>query len=371
MPRSRRDPCPTAVFRAARRLQKRPAMRRLLAAATVLAALCVAPQARACDGGDSASSSISDKLGALVSDLGHVLSPWCGPGTYGESGWQQRAGGTTRDAGDAFATALSETRSHLALPASAHEPRWLVVGGLFTKHYPGYMEANVDRLKGLGLDVTVVPVDTEGSVEKNAEIVARWIRAATLGGRKVAIVGHSKGGVDITAALALHPELASRVEAVVTLQSPYGGTPLASDLQTCTATNWMTRKFVDDVLGGDVHSITDLGFHERQAFIAAHPYPADRVRTIAVATTGSSYRSTVGLTEWYMDRRYGIHNDGMVPVPEAQIPGGELVTLDGMDHAESTFSYFQGSVLAGDLTEALVRVVAAGIKPASSAATDR
>jgi hypothetical protein len=45
------------------------------------------------------------------------------------------------------------------------------------------------------------------------------------------LLGHSKGGVDAAAALSLYwPDLKDKVAGLVLAQSPYGGTPIASDL---------------------------------------------------------------------------------------------------------------------------------------------
>lgn len=49
-------------------------------------------------------------------------------------------------------------------------------------------------------------------------------------GCPVLLLGHSKGGLDAAAAMALHHDrLAGKVAGIVFAQSPYGGTPLASD----------------------------------------------------------------------------------------------------------------------------------------------
>ncbi len=49
-------------------------------------------------------------------------------------------------------------------------------------------------------------------------------------GKKVVLIGHSKGGLDCAAALSLHPDLKNLVAGLVTLQSPFGGSPIAADL---------------------------------------------------------------------------------------------------------------------------------------------
>lgn len=45
------------------------------------------------------------------------------------------------------------------------------------------------------------------------------------------LLGHSKGGVDAAAALSLYwPQLKDKVAGLVLAQSPYGGSPVASDI---------------------------------------------------------------------------------------------------------------------------------------------
>jgi hypothetical protein len=49
-------------------------------------------------------------------------------------------------------------------------------------------------------------------------------------GRKVVLLGHSKGAVDSAAALSLFPELCSVVAGLVSLQGPHAGSAIAHDL---------------------------------------------------------------------------------------------------------------------------------------------
>jgi len=45
------------------------------------------------------------------------------------------------------------------------------------------------------------------------------------------VLGHSKGGIDAAAALSMYwPELKDKVAGLVLAQSPYGGSPIASDI---------------------------------------------------------------------------------------------------------------------------------------------
>lgn len=45
------------------------------------------------------------------------------------------------------------------------------------------------------------------------------------------LLGHSKGGVDAAAALSIyHKDLVDKVAGLALVQSPYGGTPVVSDI---------------------------------------------------------------------------------------------------------------------------------------------
>lgn len=69
-------------------------------------------------------------------------------------------------------------------------------------------------------------------VRDNAvRILAEVETLASRTGKRVVLVGHSKGGLDCAAALALFEDrLAQHVRGLVTVQSPYGGSPIAADL---------------------------------------------------------------------------------------------------------------------------------------------
>ena len=50
-------------------------------------------------------------------------------------------------------------------------------------------------------------------------------------GKRVMLLGHSKGGVDAAAALSLYwSDIRDKVAGLALVQSPYGGTPIASDI---------------------------------------------------------------------------------------------------------------------------------------------
>lgn len=72
----------------------------------------------------------------------------------------------------------------------------------------------------------------QASVEKNAREIKEYIEEIYWGSNKrVMLLGHSKGGIDSAAALSLYwSELKDKVAGLAIAQSPYGGTPVASDI---------------------------------------------------------------------------------------------------------------------------------------------
>ena len=189
----------------------------------------------------------------------------------------------------------------------------LLVGGIFTDRYPWYLRSVRRALRAREL-----PIDTQGSVRDNAAA----IRDAVLREPEpVVLMGHSKGPLDIHAALRLHPAMVPRVRAFVSLQAPFAGTPLATDAEARP----LVRKLAPD-------SFFEMGYQERRSFLLAHP-PSSPVPTVALATFTPRARWPLETTRRYIARRYGVPSDGFVPFADAQIPGARLVALEGVDHA--------------------------------------
>lgn len=69
-------------------------------------------------------------------------------------------------------------------------------------------------------------------MEKNAREIKDYVEEIYWGsGKRVLILGHSKGGVDAAAALSLYwSDLREKVAGLALTQSPYGGSPIASDI---------------------------------------------------------------------------------------------------------------------------------------------
>lgn len=275
------------------------------------------------------------------------------------SGWaQQELGGARADRSAEYrATADAAKAGTNQLPPDAKEYIYLVVPGLFTEHYPGYMSDNMARMKKLGLDARMVTIDTDASVEDNAKVIRDTInQIAKAEGKEVVLIGHSKGGVDATAAIAQYPELYEHVHAVIAMQTPYGGTPVATDIAGNERLLGLVGSAIKRLFAGDQRALTDLTYQARQEFVRAHPYDASRMPTLSYGTTGGPTVSTVGPAASYMRNQYGLESDGLVPKKDAVVPGSDVVYANDQDHASPVMGVIgrgQADVPA-DIVEALI-----------------
>jgi hypothetical protein len=333
------------------------------------AAQSEAPEARAqrADGGvRGALAQAGAQLRELRENLGEKLRASVerlqaddgGQSAAGQIGWLKRAEGQppTRDVSARFDQLVDTAKAgDRTLPPGADDHVYLLVPGLFTERYPGYMDANERRLEELGLDTRRVPVDSDASVEANAKAVRDAILAAAKDGKQVVLIGHSKGGVDTAAALARYPELKPHVRAFVAMQAPYGGSPIAHDASHCPTLRPTVEGFIKSVFRGDPRALGDLGYDARQRFIREHPYPSD-IPTVSLATSSSRPASLTAAASAYIQGRYGEGSDGLVPQKDAEIPGSSVVRLNDMDHAAPAMQGPPGLCKydPGDVTQALV-----------------
>ena len=178
-----------------------------------------------------------------------------------DSGWHiKKYGEPGADRSDRFqeliAKARSDTSEPEALPSDAKDFVYLLVPGLFTENYPGYMSLNIKHLEAIGLDVREVAVDTDVGVLQNAEVIRDEILKVKDEGKSAVVIGHSKGGVDAAAAIALF-DLYEHVRAFLPVQAPYGGTPV-TEMFDHGRMKWVALKTVKHLLHGDIRALTDL-----------------------------------------------------------------------------------------------------------------
>lgn len=299
-----------------------------------------------------ASSAGNAPLGFFRSALDRVL----GKSSRNEVGWIQNELPKTTNSTTDFKSLYEAAKSgETILPPDAKDYVYLTLRGYTGDNFPTYMKQNREGLERRGLDVREVKTDTEQTVEHNAKVVRDAILAAAKDGKQVVLIGHSKGGMDMTAAVAMYPELKQHVRAAVAMQSPYGGVPVASDIEDQKIVAGLAGKAIEWVLRGDEDSLPDFSYAKRREFVEQYPWPSD-IPTVSLATSsGSQLNGLTPVINWYK-LRYGEKTDGIVAQRDSEIPGSRVVRLDNLDHLNSVMPEFPGRANwdAGLLTESLV-----------------
>lgn len=265
---------------------------------------------------------------------------------------------------------------------------YLLVPGLLSNHGPLYFVDTKKVFSKLGLACHIAKIHSEASVETNAWELKQYIEELYWGsGKRVMLLGHSKGGVDAAAALAMYwPDLKDKVAGLALVQSPYGGSPIASDiLREGQIADIETRRIMEllicKVIKGDMRALEDLTYEKRREFISKHMLPTDvplvsfhtevSIAPGVMATMShiahaelpwfslpstntnseeaASQRTKVpvavpvaaamAMCAMHLQLRYGEKSDGLVTRKDAEVPGSVVVRPDRkLDHAWMVYS---------------------------------
>lgn len=254
---------------------------------------------------------------------------------------------------------------------------YLLVPGLFSNHGPLYFVSTKTSFSKMGLACHIAKIHSESSVEKNAKEIKEYIEEIYWGSNKqVLILGHSKGGIDAAAALSMYwPDLKDKVAGLAVAQSPYGGTPIASDIlrdgQLGDYVNLrkMLEILICKVLKGDMQALEDLTYEKRKEFLKKYHFPkelpvvsfhTEAGITPAVLATlshvahaelpmaaGESKKlpvvmplgAAMAACAQLLQVRYREKSDGLVTRRDAEVPGSVVVRpTRKLDHAWMVYS---------------------------------
>ncbi|KAD5507530.1 hypothetical protein R6Q59_031675 [Mikania micrantha] len=321
-------------------------------------------------------------------------------GSSDDIGWLQRAPGMPpiEDGTERFNNILDNIMHGIhVLPNSMV---YLLVPGLFSNHGPLYFTSTKATFSKMGLTSHIAKIHSEASVEKNAREIKEYIEEVYWGSKKrVLLLGHSKGGVDAAAALSMYwPELRDKVAGLALAQSPYGGSPIASDImrEGQIGDYFNVRKLMEilicKVIKGDLQSLEDLTYEKRKEFLRKHHLPKElpvvsfhteaNISPAVLATLSrvahaelpafSNSAATVlpvvvplgaalAACAQLLQTRYGEKSDGLVTCRDAEVPGSVVVhPKRKLDHAWMVYSSTNDDPLepdASQVCEALLTLV--------------
>jgi len=229
-----------------------------------------------------------------------------------------------------------------------------------------YMDSQHAWLRGLGLDAQVVRLPTVAPVAANARRVAAAVRDAP---GQVILIGHSKGGLEALAAL-LRPDVATRCDGFIALQSPFYGSPVADALLGKRPLRLALDQVARRTGLGSGRGLMDLTTITRGAWMARHAAEITAmmqhvpVTTLATTLEGCAvWREGVfgPLAHWMTEQGIG-PSDGLVPVVSALLPNARQAVLPGGHRALVTKS--RGRDPVGVLREALLALTPSPPLPA-------
>lgn len=310
-------------------------------------------------------------------------------GSSDDIGWLQRTPGMppVKDGTTRFLELLHDVRNGIHMLPDSFV--YLLIPGLFSNHGPLYFVATKRFFSNMGLACHIAKIHSEASVEHNAWVLKHYIEELYWGsGKRVMLLGHSKGGVDAAAALSKYwKDLQGKVAGLALVQSPYGGTPIASDvLREGQVADKKARRVMEliicKLIKGDFQALEDLTYEKRKAFILSHKLPeeipiisfhseaeiAPRVfatltqiahaelpwfplptlcgvpsndyvqpsRRVPVVIPVSAAMAVCAL---HLKLRYGEKSDGLVTCRDAEVPGSVVIRPDKkLDHAWMVYS---------------------------------
>ncbi len=111
--------------------------------------------------------------------------------------------------------------------------RLVFIPGFLATCFPGIASFAdvIDEARREGFDAQVLTVGGRNSIAANAALIAEQIERLPDDGRRIVIIGHSKGATDALQMLAQRPDLASRIVALVGIAGAFNGSPLAERLR--------------------------------------------------------------------------------------------------------------------------------------------
>ncbi|KAL1329501.1 hypothetical protein HN51_046619 [Arachis hypogaea] len=267
---------------------------------------------------------------------------------------------------------------------------YLLIPGLFSNHGPLYFVNTKASFSKMGLTCHIAKIHSEASVEKNARELKEYIEEISWGSNKrVLLLGHSKGGVDAAAALSLYwSDLKDKVAGLALAQSPYGGTPIASDLlregQLGDYVNIrkLTEILICKVIKGDMRALEDLTYERRREFLKEHHLP-DELPIVSFRTEASispavlatlshvahaelptvagepkklpvvmPLGAAMAACAQLLQVRYGEKSDGLVTCRDAEVPGSVVVRPKRkLDHAWMVYSSLNDDPKEGDASQ--------------------
>jgi hypothetical protein len=184
----------------------------------------------------------------------------------------------------------------------------------------------------LGFAADVLGVGGRNDIASNAKLIAEQIERMTAGdARRIILVGHSKGADELLEVLVARPDIASRVDALLTVGGALNGSPLADDLYGLYGMTVALMPF-EGCDRGHGDPVADLKPAAREAWWAAN---GDAVKTpiYSLVTLPDLSRLSLALIGPYARlSAYTPDNDSMLRMQDQVVRSSRLLGVVNANH---------------------------------------
>lgn len=226
--------------------------------------------------------------------------------------------------------------SPVDLGGSTSPLRVVVVHGLgwgCVKNFVDPQMTVATHLSQFDHEVTLLDVESLSSSARNASLIREAVMAMPEPeeGKRLLLLGYSKGAPDILEAVTTFPDLQQRVAAVVSVAGAVGGSPLANDA-TQSMLN-LLQHFPDaECDPGDEGALESLTPEIRKRWLANHSLP-ESIRYYSIITYPNEEQISSILKYTYRKlSQIDSRNDSQVIFYDQVIPGSVLLGYLNADH---------------------------------------
>jgi len=223
-----------------------------------------------------------------------------------------------------------------ARPASASPARHrlVFVPGFLASCFPGIhsFEDVVNEARAAGFAADVLGVGGRNDVASNAKLIAGQVERMTASDpRRIILIGHSKGADELLQMLVDRPDIAARVDGVLTVAGALQGSPLASDLQGLYGLTLAVMPLTG-CDRGQGEPVADMTLAARAAWWKTHGGGITTPIYSLVTLPDFSRLSFSLLWTYARLSSYTPDNDGMLRVQDKVVASSRLLGVVNADH---------------------------------------
>jgi hypothetical protein len=190
-----------------------------------------------------------------------------------------------------------------------------------------------NHISQIGHEFTFLEVEALSSSTRNASLIREAVMAMPdpEKGKRIVLLGYSKGTPDILEAVTAYKDLQKRVSAVVSVAGTVGGSPVAND--TTQSMLNLLRYFPDaECELGDEGALESLKPEVRERWLANHSLPAS-IRYYSIITYPDTNHISSILRPYYNKlSQVDSRNDSQMIFYDQLIPGSVLLGYVNADH---------------------------------------